>query len=68
MGMVEFLEPAAAAKAVRAWHNKRPYSKGMIARSNRPFHPCFLASSRLDSTALVIRLLQTARKPEAKSN
>ena len=28
MGMVEFLEPAAAAKAVRAWHNKRPYSKG----------------------------------------
>ena len=28
MGMVEFSEPAAAAKAVRAWHNKRPYSKG----------------------------------------
>ena len=28
MGMVEFLEPAAAAKAVRAWHNKRPYPKG----------------------------------------
>ena len=28
MGMVEFSEPAAAAKAVRAWHNKRPYPKG----------------------------------------
>ena len=28
MGMVEFSEPAAAGKAVRAWHNKRPYPKG----------------------------------------
>ena len=28
MGMVEFSEPSAAAKAVRAWHNKRPYPKG----------------------------------------
>ena len=48
MGMVEFSEPAAAAKAVRAWHNKRPYSKGKRLKpfgSSKKIRPNPLESS-----------------------